>query len=78
MTMYVFSRLVDDGEPRMMAQTVTVFTPDEATARNVLDQDLQEKRLATADDEPALRDLPDWRVHSVELDEPKIVTFAVS
>lgn len=75
---FVFSWRVLGEKGKALLQTVTIFAPDAASARSVLDQRLKELRTASHFTEPTLATNPEWKYSVVDLDSPKVVTFAVT
>ena len=59
-------------------QHFTVFAPDLATARRLLVEDLARLRADGDRKDQILQPDPDWDVSAVLLDEPKVITFAVT
>ncbi len=77
-SVYVFNRLLHGEEEHLYTQTVTVFAPDLATARRLLVEDLARLRADGDRKDQILQPDPDWDVSAVLLDEPKVITFAVT
>lgn len=77
-SIYVFNRLLHGEEEHLYAQTVSVFAPDLGTARRLLVEDLARLRADGDREDQILQPEPDWDVSSILLDEPKVITFAVT
>lgn len=79
--LYVFSRDVHAGGD-LYRQSVSVFAGDSASARRLLEKELEGWRGHPAqiesDVEAAYSSDGGWRIHEVELDRPRVVSAVLT